>query len=644
MKKLLALALSLILTLGLASPALAAETPAEPTPEQIAEIMEKYGLEAPEDEYAAYEAAHPEEIANLDAERLLADWGYVERTPEEWFLAYEGEYGETLEEAVRRTYIDRRQMVENACAQAEEYRADRPEMWENFDADSYFESEWLGYSNLIPDKAAYMARYNILTEDEFVDDMFAMYASEHYYDDYDYDPLPDDWWWDDVTPPEPTLTLYVDGFAYEDVEIVAENGVTYADAAALRGIFGEAFVPADKTGLLPIRETAEAAGWDAGWYGGGWSGAQEVQLWGKEGYVTALAEQFGPLNDFLAKAMKVSGNTLFADTPTATHETVAVDMTRFSTLDGDETFRLTFDVDYVMGGGVLDATITFDVTELLKLFPADALESLTKMGGFSVTQLRQFLKAGVMEFIIDYNTGDMAYNIPLLALVDEELAGWQTETLPGLDGMAEAMKGLEEFSLTSTLYAQMLSTASYMGAEYARAEYDQSVSLLSAFAGKDRFATRGGKTTYSITTQAMNEAVSALINADADEGDSTNMVKQPVYSIFKAFDITYTLDDSGNVTADLHIRPDTDGIATAIAKSYESSYYGDSSAAGAMEIVMNWALKGWNMDITASSQGSAQRSTGRVDIHWNNVGKLNVRTTAAQTGGEAPRNVEDVVK
>lgn len=323
---------------------------------------------------------------------------------------------------------------------------------------------------------------------------------------------------------------------------------------------------------------------------------------------------------------------------------MTADLTRFSTLDGDETFRLTFDVDYVMGGGVLDATFTFDVTELLKLFPADALESLTKMGGFSVTQLRQFLKAGVMEFIIDYNTGEMAYNVPLLALADADLSGWQTEYISGLDGLTEAMGGLEEFSLTSTLYAQMTTSASYAGAEYALDEYEQTVGLLAAFAGKDRFTARGGKTTYSITTQAMNEALSALINADADEDDGGDMTKRPVYSIFKAFDITYTLDEVGNVTAKLHIRPDTDGIATAIAKAYESSYYGDSSASGAMEIVMNLALKGWNMDITASSQGNAARSTGSMDIHWNNVGKLSVRATAAQTVSKTPRSVEDVVK
>lgn len=521
MKKLLSIALTLVMALGLVSPALAAEDNAELTSERAAEIVEKYGLEVPEDKGALPDG----------------DFGYSVKLP---------------------------------------------------------------------------------------------------------DPLPENWWMDDVPASESTLTLYVNGVA-TDVELTAGEGVTYADADALRQFFGPEAVPAEQTGPLPIRATAEKAGWDVGWYGGGWNGEQEVQLWGKEGYVTALAEEFGPLNDFLAKAMKVSGNTLFAETPTSTHETVTVDLTRFSTLDGDKTYPLTFEVDAAMGGGVLDATLTFDVTELLKLFPTDALESVTKMGGFSVTQLRQFLKAGVMEFIIDYNTGEMAYNIPLLALVDEDLAGWQTETLPGLDGTAEAMKGLEEVSFTEALYAQLLNTAERSGAAYGLMEYGSVTDALSVFAGKDRFTTQNGKTTYSLTTEAANQSLTRIIADAADLHDFSD-VPGGVFSFFKAFDITYTLDDSGNVTMELHIRPDTDGIAAAVAKSYESSYYGDTSAAGVMEIVMNWVMKAWDMDMTASSQGSAQRSTGRVDIHWNNVGKVSVRTTATQTSGKAPRNVEDVVK
>ena len=142
----------------------------------------------------------------------------------------------------------------------------------------------------------------------------------------------------------------------------------------------------------------------------------------------------------------------------------------------------------------------------------------------------------------------------------------------------------------------------------------------------------------------MNEALSALINAEPDEDGELDRIARPVYSFFKAFDVTYTLDEVGNVTADLHIRPDMDGIASTIAKAYESSYYGDPSASGVIEIVMGLALKGYDMDLTASSQGSAARSTGSMELHWNNVGKLTVRTTATQTGGKTPRSIDDIVK
>ncbi len=689
MKKHLALALALVMTLALASPAWAAESPGEVTPEQAAEIAEKYGLEAPEDKaerpdgdfgysvkapeplpenwwmddvvpgeddyvyidpdslepvwtnpaydgtYEEYEAAHPEEFENLDPEQLLAGWGYVERTPAEWFLAYEGEYGETLEEAVWRTYVSKRIKVEYNCAQAEEYRAKYPKEWAKFDADSYFESVWLGYSDSLPDKAAYMARYNVLTEDEFVDDMFVTYVDDNRYTA--------GFEQDEYKMPEPTLTLTVNGVA-TDVELTAGEGVTYADAAALRQFFGPEAVPADKEGLLPVRATAQAAGWDVGWYSNRWSGEQEVQLWDKAAYESYLAEEFGPLNDFLTKAVKASGNALFAETPTTTHETVNVELTRFSTLDGDKTYPLTLEADMTLGGGILDMTVTFDVSELLKAFPADALESVTKLGGFSVTQLRQFLKAGVAEFIIDYNTGDMAYNIPLLALVDEDLAGWQSESFSGADGLTQVLEEMEALSLTSTLYAQMTSTASYAGAEYGLDSYESLTQMLALFAGKERFTVHNGKTTYTLTTRAMNEALSALINAEPDEDGELDRIARPVYSFFKAFDVTYTLDEVGNVTADLHIRPDMDGIASTIAKAYESSYYGDPSASGVIEIVMGLALKGYDMDLTASSQGSAARSTGSMELHWNNVGKLTVRTTATQTGGKTPRSIDDIVK
>lgn len=591
MKKLLALALTLVMTLGLVGPVLAAEK------KDAVQLMEELGVFGE----------------------------YIDRTP--------------------------REQVEYFCERAQEYKISYPEDWAGFDAEVYLASE----PDKFLSKEEYIATADIRTEEEFADSVFYWYIVETYNPDdvvlitdpdYTFDPiepLPERWWMDDVPPAEPTLTLYVNGVA-TDVEVIAGEGVTYADADALRQFFGPQAVPETAIGLLPIRETVQKAGWDVGWYSNRWSGEQEVQLWDKAAYESYLVEEFGPLNDFLTKAVKASGNALFAETPTTTHETVNVELTRFSTLDGDKTYPLTLEADMTLGGGILDMTVTFDVSELLKAFPADALESVTKLGGFSVTQLRQFLKAGVAEFIIDYNTGDMAYNIPLLALVDEDLAGWQSESFSGADGLTQVLEEMEALSLTSTLYAQMTSTASYAGAEYGLDSYESLTQMLALFAGKERFTVHNGKTTYTLTTRAMNEALSALINAEPDEDGELDRIARPVYSFFKAFDVTYTLDEVGNVTADLHIRPDMDGIASTIAKAYESSYYGDPSASGVIEIVMGLALKGYDMDLTASSQGSAARSTGSMELHWNNVGKLTVRTTATQTGGKTPRSIDDIVK
>lgn len=633
MKKLLALALTLILTLGLACPAWAAEEPADPLPENwwmddVAPAEDDYVYTDPYEEYAA---AHPEEFENLDPDALLAGWGYVERTPAEWFLAYEGEYGETLEEAVWKTYVGKRIKVEYNCAQAEEYRAKYPKEWAKFDADSYFESEWLGYSgDSLPDKAAYMARYNVLTEEEFVDDMFVMYVDDNRYtvgfeqDEYEM--------------PEPTLTLYVNGVA-SGAALAAEAGVTYADADDLREIFGAETVPADKTGLLPVRATAEAAGWDVVWYDGGWRGVkQEVQLWDKTAYLSTLEEQFPKeLAEFVPGSTANPETGLFAEKPTTSHQTAAVDLTRFSTLDGDETYTLTCEVDTTVGGGVMDVTLTFDVSQLLRLFPENALENVSQQGGFTVTQLRQFLKAGVMEFVIDYNTGEMAYNVPLLTLLDENLTGWQTIELPGYaDLREEQQKKLSEMSWTKMVYQMLLEYAESSGAEAGLAQYNNVVSVLTVFLGKDRFATQGNKITYTLTTDVINEKMTALLL----RGVADQLPEElPTLPFFKDFTLTMTVEGD-TVKADFHARMDMEGISSAIQAVY-GGYDSDFSRLGLFSGQM---LKALDMDITSSSQGSPSRSTGQLDIHWNNVGKLSVRTTATQTGGKAPRTVEDVVK
>lgn len=443
------------------------------------------------------------------------------------------------------------------------------------------------------------------------------------------EPLPDD--------PTPTLTLYVNGVA-TDVELTAQGGATYADADALRQILGPDAVSTDQTGPIAIRPAAGAAGWDVGWYSSWWGNRQEVQLWDKASYEGFLNEEFAPLNEFLAKAMEQSKDLLFSEKATAGHETVTVDLKRFSTLDGDKDYKLTLAVNYIAQNGVMDMTCTFDLSPLFQLFDGNGLKAITKAGGFTPAQLSSLLRAGTAELILDYNEGMVAYNVPLLALFDADMAGWQSQYVPGLDTAMESYDELDEAAFTSSLYAQMVTSAGYSGAEYALAEYDQMVSLMTLFAGKDRFTTKNGKTTYSFTTGDVNAALTALV-AQAVDMEAEEL---PEMSFFKACELTYTLDNSGNVTMEAHVRPDMEGIAAATAAVTEEMdpYYSYGAAT-----MMKWLLPTYDMDMTASARGNQSRATQRLEIHWNNVGKLSMNTTTTtQTTTKAPRQVEDVVK
>lgn len=435
--------------------------------------------------------------------------------------------------------------------------------------------------------------------------------------------------------PTPTRTLYVNGVA-TDVELTAENGRTYADADALRQILGPDAVSTDQTGPIAIRATAEAAGWDVGWYSGWWSKQQEVQLWDKASFDGFLNEEFAPLNAFLAKAMAQSKDLLFSEKATAGHETITVDLKRFSTLDGDKDYKLTLAVDYTVQNGVMDMTFTFDLSQLLQLFDGKDLTAMTKAGGFTPTQLTSLLRAGKAELILDYNKGIMAYNIPLLTLFDEDMAGWQSQYVPGLDTAMGSFDELGEAAFASSFYAQMVTSAEYSGAEYAFEQYDQIVSLMTLFAGKDRFTTKNGTTTYSLTTADVNAALAALLarTAGVEEQELSGM------RFFKACDLTYTLDNSGNVTMEAHIRSDMEGIAAATAAANgEDDYYYTYGA----PTMMKWLLPTFDMDITASARGNQNRATQRLEIHWNNMGKLSMSATmTTQTAANAPRQVEDV--
>lgn len=429
------------------------------------------------------------------------------------------------------------------------------------------------------------------------------------------------------TDMEPTLTLMVNGVA-SDVAVTAVDGVSYADADALRAILGNTAVAAEATGNVAIRPAAELAGWDVEWFDGGWRGNdQEIQLWDKAGYEAELEEEFGPANDFLARAMEQSMGLIFSETPISGHETVDVTLTRFSTLDENKTYTLKLGVDYVVQKGVMDVTLTFDLSQLLRLIDPRDLAGWAKEGGFTVAQLTSLLKAGTAELILDYNQNAMSYNIPLLALFDEAEAGWQT-VYSGTSYVLPDLDELEDFTFVSSLYATMTTTAGYMGAEYAAENYEDAVGTLSVFVGKDRFSTQNGKLTYSITTQAANRTVGELL------ARSAGLEEVPQVSVFKHCELTYTLDGSGNISMDLHFRPDVEGIQNAVAIGEEDGPYG-------MATLIGWYLPIVDMDITATGRGNQSRSTSSMSVHWNNVGTMDLSVSAtAGTALAGPRQIE----
>lgn len=632
MKRTLALTLALVLALGLCVPALAAEP--DGTYYVDGQPVETYPVEEtpPMDEdtvcldfYEEYAQEHPEEIANLDTDALIAGWGYtdINMTAEEAFMERFSWANVTLEDAVKIQYINNRVRIEELRKDAADYKEQYPEAWAAFDADAFFEegsssdayyAYWAGMT-----KAEYMAEWNILTDEEFADDMFVQGAWADEYEKWD-----DDGWYD--PDGEPTLTLMVNGVASE-IAIEAGEGTTYADAAALRSILGDQAVAPDATGSIAIRAAAEAAGWDVQWYDGGWADEdQEVQLWDRKSFETQLVEKFGPLNDFMAKAMDLSMETLTSKEAISGKETVDVTLTRFSTLDGNKDYKLKLTADYVIQNSVLDMTLTFDVAQLLGLVSPADLANLGKDGAPTLETLTQLLKAGKMEILFDYDKGAIAYNIPLLTLLDESQEGWHTYYLPGWQEMEDAWQ-TEGNAYTSSLYSQMIAYASWGGAEYALADYQRSVAALSSYAGKDCFTTADdGSMTYNVTTQRMNRALAELMELSEPEK----------VSLFKAFDWSYALDNRGKVDMKIHIRPDMEGIAQAMAREDFDPYFGQGT-------IMMGVLGVLDMDMAASGGGDQSRSTSQLTIHWNNVGTMDMRCEAKATPTtRAPRQIKDV--
>lgn len=608
MKKLLALNLALVLALGLCVPALAVEEPLDPFYTVEGEPEEDY--ETPpmmdedyfyDDPVAAYQREHPEELESLEVDALIAGWGYEDMTAQEIFLEdYSWRGYDTVEETAKKVYIERRLEVEYRCQVAEEYRAEYTEEWESFDPDACFEKMNQYRWEIEIDKAEYISDQCMLTDEEFVDDMFVWYI------DMDCFAWEDDW--NDWDADEDALTLVVNGEA-SDIAIAANDWTTYADAADLRSLLGAEAVAGDYQGPVPVREVAEKLGWDVVWYSGDWWGrGQQVCLWNGDAFRTQAGEALAGYQELLDLSRKLSKEAIFSQTPKGQTETVELTFTRFNTLDGDETYTLQVNIDAVYQKGVADMTLTFDASQLLKLACDLTGSDFSQFDApFSFDRLKSLLTAGKLELVWDFNEGGVAINWPLLALLDEDLTGWQATYLPGL------ALGEGNFDLAGLVYEGVLSVTESSGGVSGKSFADGLLGGFSAVAGPENIRRKGDSLILHVETGKVNAALSQLLGAEE------------TVEFFRRFEMDATVTADGGVDMTAVLRTTMGAPVGAVSPSDLYLY----------------SIP--DIQLSAEAHGDLRKSTQRVELHIQNWGKFALEIVSGMTRAVAgPRQIADV--
>lgn len=590
MKKTLALALALVLCLGLCTPALATKDPVE----GYVDPVEQYALD------------HPEEIANLDIDALIAGWGYKDMTAEEAFLEdhWEDTELDSLEEAVRTNYIANRVWVEKCREYADDYKEEFPEAWSDFDVDGFLMEYQAMY------KASYMAQENILTEEELADVLFYYYCDYGYI--YDYIDWDDDWLDSDG---EPSLKLVVNGVA-SDVAIAANDWTTYADAAALRAILGETAVAPGYEGPVPIREAAENAGWDVQWYDGGWADEdQEVQLWNKDLILQELEPQVEPFQQVVEAVEGLARRTLFSETPLRQTQTVTLTFKKFDTLDGDKTYTMKGRAEAVYQGGVVDMTMTLDLSALVELLPADTVKYMALSLELTVDELKGQLSALKIEAIADYNQGATAVWMPLLDRLNPGLGEWHSE-------YSDQLKLLATPSYAQRAYQSMVDLSERTGGTWARQFMEEQSAAEKLALEPDSIQKTGSTLTWTLKTDQFNAAFLALDEIGYPSLDGVDP--------FKKMDLTLRISGDESYDLSFAMRPNMDcpGIED----------QGDIPGMSFFDIPVTH-----DFDLSLTAHGDSRQATVSGKLHVKNFGVFDLAgQSTTGSAGQGPRQIKDV--
>jgi len=532
----LASALSLVLALSLCAPALAAEGEEEnylkvDVQDLVDGAMDPSYIDTSllvdgQAMIEAYRAAHPGELEGLDINDLLAREGYQE--PME---AYMEDYGyatqEKAEQSLYLSYIWDQENLAKLHAQADAYREADPESWERFDADAYLAKAWSWTT-----KEKYMEMYGLYTEEDFADQLYMEYMNNSFSSD----------WWNQLTPNP--VTLWVNGELCAtdgDGVLTVVDGTSYVDVETLNAILGTK-LEGDK---LPVRDAAEAAGWDVVWN----ENTFEAVLVDRESMMAVLEEKLGGLSlmlDKLRAQVPTEGKSL----QTKTEGTLSV--TLFHTLDGDRTVNATYQGEALQQGGILNETLTYDATELMGLIPDSAKALLRQeLGKADAAGLDELMGKGSISIIQNPEEETMWVNFPALSLLDKTIGedAWlalDIDELPSSDApLPEAYYQL--------LLDMLAETASV------EATWNSFTETLELLTPVGEATLTADSLTWTLTTAQANEALSDKLGQEV--------------SAFKELNVTFSATAGGKITLDMALRLDKEGITDfALAQIMENSY------------------------------------------------------------------------
>ena len=358
--------------------------------EQVWAAMEQ---EAREAFLAEYEAAHPGFLDEFDPDAWFqAAYPYY-LPPEESFM---NDYGLTtraeFEDFLKQDYVNHIMYMEDLQKEIDTWLAEDPTLLDGFDVNDYFAQEYSFYDS----QEDFMADYTLVDPGEFETyltwEYLAIYATPEVspWGDADKEAL-------GGVPGE--LGVMVNGtyLTFDNDKPYAEDGVTYVPAQEL----GQALGLELEGSYVPLRETAQAAGYD---------------IWWDQAYETAVLIDPAALMEAIDGEFTVMNSFLAEGTPGwerwESAQNYELTLTLFDSLNGDQVYPMTLTQNSLYGPEGLQSTGSYDLSALIMILTGQ-LDGVDYTDGENMPVLEALL-AGDYELRWDADSGSLAFTASCL--------------------------------------------------------------------------------------------------------------------------------------------------------------------------------------------------------------------------------------